>query len=130
MQKRVPIQSGELDYKRIDDKDFNKFKVETLIRALKKGMPMNSACDLAQLKLEQLNYWMEEYDDFGILVRCAKASFLEKLFDSLNDKAHESANAAIRFFSEVRKMEKDAKEDETENEIADDLYEIINEMDK
>ena len=129
MQKRNPIQSDALDYSKIDDMDFCKLKISSLIRALAKGMPLPSACDLAQVKTEQVRLWMEEYDEFGILVRSAKATFLEKLFDSLNEKASSNANTAIRFFSEIRKMEKENLENDQENDMADDLFEIANAMD-
>ena len=130
MQKRNPIQTGALDFDRIKDKDFSKIKIDTLIRGLRKGMPISSCCDLAQIRMEQLNVWMDKYEDFGALVKSAKAAFLEKLFDSLNSKSEDNASTAIRFFSEIRKMEKDEENINDTDNISDDLFDIVSEMDK
>jgi len=129
MPKRKEILPDNLTYETFDDKSFCKSRIDVLIRGLKKGMPLEASCDLAQLPKEKVVNWMENYKTFSLLVRSAKASFLEKMFDSLNEKSASNASTAIRFFSEVRKMEKDNKSI-SENDVSDDLFDILNELNK
>jgi len=92
-------------------------------------MPFETACDLAQLPREKVTRWMENYVSFELMVKSSRASFLEKMFDSLNEKSEKNASTAIRYFSEIRKMEKDTKS-ATEKEVSDDLFDILIELEK
>lgn len=113
MPKRTPLQAEDLNYDYyIKERDFCKSKIEILERGLKKGMSIEEACDLAQLNQEDVEKWREKYDHFDMLIRWAKAVFKEKLYDSLTGKMEKNATTAVRFFSEIRKSEKDEYEQE------------------
>lgn len=143
MPKRNPIQAKDLDYERgIKESDFCKSKVEILERGLKKGMSLDIACDLAQLNVDKVEEWRNKYKRFDVMIKWAKAVFKETLYDSLYEKMGENATTAIRFFSELRKAEKDAleqenKEEEKEKEkeveekevsVTDALFNTLNEL--
>jgi len=129
MPKRKEISPATLTYEVIKDTDFCKSRIDVLDRGLRKGMPFETACDLAQLPREKVTRWMENYVSFELMVKSSRASFLEKMFDSLNEKSEKNASTAIRYFSEIRKMEKDTRS-ATEKEVSDDLFDILTELEK
>lgn len=100
-----------LNWRKIDHKNFTKIYIDVLVRGLLNGLSISKACNLAKLKEKDVYDWMDEYEDFEILIKWAKATYEEEILRNVKESASRNPNVALNLLKELRKNEREAGDD-------------------
>jgi len=129
MQKREEIQQEPivnyyaLNFRKVNHPKYSKLYIDVLIRGLLNGLSISKACNLAKILEKDVFDWMEESEEFEIVIKWAKATYEEEILKRVKDSASRNPTVALNLLKELRKNEKDVGDEyeDSSDALADAL---------